>query len=277
MASNNEIESAVLKWRAERAEFLRTQQKSWLCLAALYWPKTGPNTFGSHPACDFVLPAGAPQQAGVFHFKNDALSIEPAPGVEMTCNGGPLPLGPLGDDQQEEPDFISLGRFTMVVLRRGSATLVRLWDAESPDQKAFSGLNFYPYKPEYRIQAKYFGYAPCKFVKQSDIIGEIVETKMLGYLIFKMNGKDCRLDVEDAGDGSFFIAFRDETNSKTTYAGGRYLVTEKLDGNLVTIDFNRAFNPPCAYTTFATCVLPPSENILHFPLEAGEKKYKDDH
>ncbi len=276
MAKNDPIESAVLKWREERAEFLRTQKKSWLCLAALYWPKSGSNTFGSDPACDFVLPSGAPRQAGILHFKSDQVRLEAAPGVEMNCNGGPLPYGPLRDDQQDEPDYIYFGRFVLVVLQRGSATLIRLWDAECSNQKAFSGLNFYPYKPEFRIQAKYFGYAPCKFVKQSDIIGEIVETKMIGYVTFKMSGKNCRLEVEDAGDG-LFIAFRDETNAKTTYAGGRYLVTEKPQGDLLTIDFNRAFNPPCAYTIFATCVLPPPENIIHFPLEAGEKKYKDDH
>jgi uncharacterized protein (DUF1684 family) len=276
MTTNDEYISAYTKWQQERSNFLGTQPRSWFNLAALYWLKEGDNTFGSASTCDFVLPKGAPKNVGVFRFNNELVTVEVRPGVEMTCNGGPLPTGPLRDDQQKEPDFLYLGRFILVVLKRGTSTLIRLWDTENQLQKEFTGLNFYPYDPGYRVQAKYVGYAPSKLVKQNDIIGEVVDTSMIGYVVFNLGGKEYHLDVEDGGD-SLFIAFHDTTNAKVTFAGGRYVVTPRPKNDQVVIDFNRAFNPPCAYTVYATCVLPSADNRLPVPIEVGEKKYKEDH
>jgi uncharacterized protein (DUF1684 family) len=163
------------------------------------------------------------------------------------------------------------------VLRRGHSTLVRLWDIDHPARKEFSGLNFYPYKPEYRLEARYDGYAPYKLVKQQDIIGEVHDTKMIGCVTFAWQGKEVRLDAEDAGTGGLFIAIRDETNGKTTYAGGRYLLTDRPENGKVILDFNKVYNMPCAYTVYATCGLPTPGNRLPFAIEAGEMKYKDDH
>lgn len=274
--SNNEHELAVMKWREERAERLRINERSWLVLAGLFWLKEGDNSFGSDPTCDFVLSDAAPAKAGVFHFKGGQVTVTVAPGIEMTCNSGEVPTRALLDDQQENPDFLRMGRFILVMIRRGTSTLIRVWDVDHPARAEFSGLNFYPYKPEYRIVAKYEGYAPFKIVRQKDIIGETYDNKMLGQVVFTWGGKEYRLDAEDAGDG-LFIAFRDVTNAKTTYAGGRYLLTDKPENGQVVVDFNRAYNMPCAYTMFATCGLPPAENRLPISIEAGEQKYKDDH
>ncbi len=276
MAQQN-FEAEVMQWRAARAERLRANEKSWLGLAGLYWLKEGDNTFGSDPKCDFVLPACAPKKAGVFQFKHTLVYVKAESGVEMTCNGGNLPTEALNDDQQENPHFLELGRLIMVVLKRGNATLIRLWDIENPARKEFSGLNFYPYTLEYRIEAQYDGYARYKVVKQQDIIGEVHDTKMIGRVTFAWRGKEHHLDAENAGDGGLFIAFRDQTNGKTTYAGGRYLLTNKPENGKVILDFNKAYNMPCAYTPYATCGLPTAENRLPFAIEAGEMKYKDDH
>ena len=274
--SNNEHELAVMKWREEREERLRTSERSWLVLVGLFWLKEGANSFGSDPACDFVLPPSAPQKAGAFHFKDGQVTLKLEPGVTASCNDGELPARPLLDDQQEQPDFLRMGQLILVVLKRGTSTLIRVWNVDHPARAEFSGLNFYPYKPEYRIVAKYEGYAPFKMVRQKDIIGETYDNKMLGQVVFTRDGKEYRLDAEDAGDG-LFIAFRDATNAKTTYAGGRYLLTDKPENGQVVVDFNRAYNMPCAYTMFATCGLPPAENRLPISVEAGEQKYKDDH
>jgi uncharacterized protein (DUF1684 family) len=274
--STSEHEIAVMKWREERAERLRTSDRSWLVLAGLFWLKDGLNTFGSDPACSFVLPASAPQRVGVFNFNKGLVTVTVEPDVVMTCNGGEVPSGPLRDDQQETPDFLYLGRLILVVLKRGESTLVRVWDIDHPFRAEFSGLNFFPYKPEYRLIAKYTGYAPFKVVRQKDIIGETFDNKMIGYVTFTWEGKEYRLDAEDTGDG-LFIAFRDTTNAKTTYAGGRYLLVEKPVGDQALLDFNKAYNMPCAYTLYATCGLPPMENRLQIPIEAGEQKYKDEH
>ena len=274
--TNNESEAAVMKWRQEREEHLRTDEKSWFGLAGLYWIKEGENTFGCNPTCDFVLPPDAPKKAGIFYFQEGLVTVKAEPNVKITCNGGNLPSRPLRDDQQDDPDYLYLSHFIFVVIKRGDSTLIRLWDIDHPARKAFSGLNFYPYQPEYRITAQYTGYAPYKVVKTEDIIGEVHDSQMLGYVTFEWEGKKYRLDAEDGGEG-LFIAFRDKTSAKTTYAGGRYLLTEKPQNERVVIDFNKAYNMPCAYVLFATCGLPTIDNHLPIPIEAGEKKYQEDH
>jgi uncharacterized protein (DUF1684 family) len=274
--TENEFEIDVMKWREERVERLRTSEKSWLGLAGLFWLKEGNNTFGSDRSCNFVLPSTAPKKAGVFNLKNDLVTIRPDLNVKISCNGGDLPHRPLRDDQQDEPDFLYLANLIMVVIKRGKSTLIRLWDIDHPLRKAFSGLNFFPYKPEYRITAQYTGYEPFKLVRQEDIIGETHDTKMIGTAFFEWEGKQFRLDAEDGGDG-LFIAFKDKTNLDATYAGGRYLQTEKPQNGQVVLDFNKAYNMPCAYTLYATCTLATPENRLPIAIEAGEKKFQDRH
>lgn len=274
--SNTDFEAEFMQWRMERAERLRTSEKSWLGLAGLFWLKEGENSFGSDPKCDFVLPASAPKKAGVFQFKHGLVYVRAEPGVTLTCNGRAVPSAALNDDQKDSPDFLELGHLIMVVLKRGKSTLVRLWDIDNPMRQEFSGLNFYPYNPEYRIEAKYSGYAPYKIVKQEDIIGEVHDTKMIGNVTFTWQGKEVRLEAEDGGTG-LFIAIRDQTSGKTTYPGGRYLLTDKPENGKVILDFNKAYNMPCAYTAFATCGLPTPSNRLPFAIEAGEMKYKDSH
>ncbi len=272
----NEIEADIMQWRLERVERLRTSERSWLALAGLFWPNQGNNTFGSDPNCNFVLPSGAPKKAGVFRLQYDEVYLSAEPGVRITCNGGKPPNRPLLDDQKDQPDYLRLGRFIFVVIKRGKQTLVRLWDTEHPLRKEFSGLNFYPIKLDYRFDAVYRGYAPHKRVKQQDIIGEIHDTDMIGAVSFRWQGNEYHLDAEDAGDG-LFIAFKDATNAQTTYAGGRYIQTKKPQDGKVTLDFNKAYNMPCAYTVYATCGLPTNNNRLPFAVEAGEMKYQRGH
>jgi uncharacterized protein len=276
MATIN-FEAEIQKWREERCAHMRDSEKSWFGLAGLFWLKEGNNTFGSDRSCDFILPPNAPQKAGIFKFKNGDVTIEAAPNVKITCNGGELPQQPLFDDQEDNPDFLFLDNFILVVIKRGKTTLIRLWDIDHPARKAFKGLDFYPIKPEYRIIAKYNGYAPFKVVKQEDIIGEVHNARMIGSVVFEWEGQQYSLDAEDGGDGGLFIAFKDKTNANTTYAGGRYLQTEKPQNGQVVLDFNKAYNMSCAYTLYATCALATATNRLPFMVEAGEKKYPDPH
>lgn len=274
--ATDQFEAEVMKWRAERNERFRTNEKSWLGLAGLFWLKEGDNTFGSDAGCNFVLPDSAPAQAGVLQLKGGLVYLVVEPGISLTCNGGELPAKALKDDQKDNPDFLELGRLILVVLKRGKSTLLRVWDLDHPARNAFSALNFYPYKPEYRLEAKYEGYAPFKLVRLEDIIGETNNTKMIGVVTFKLKNIEYRLEAEDGGTG-LFIAMRDLTSGKTTYPGGRYLLTEKPENGKVILDFNQAFNMPCAYTLYATCVLPSKNNYLPTPIEAGEMKYTEGH
>ena len=253
--TNSKVEADVLDWRKQREERLRTNERSWFGLAGLFWLKEGENTFGSAPTCDFVLPADAPKKAGVFTFREGNVTVAAEPNVKLTRNGNKLPTRPLQDDQQDEPDFLYLSHFILVVIKRGESTLIRLWDIEHPARKAFSGLNYFPYRSDYCFTAKYTGYAPFKAVRTEDIIGEVHDSHMIGFVTFEWEGRKYRLDAEDGGDG-LFIAFKDKTNARTTYAGGRYLITEKPQNEQVVVDFNKAYNMPCAYALFATCGLP---------------------
>lgn len=272
----NDNEAAVMQWRAERAERLRTNERSWFGLAGLFWLQPGENTFGSDKSCNFVLPPGTPKKAGVFTFMGGQVTLRAEAEVKITCNHAKLPTRALRDDQQDEPDYLYLARLIFVVIKRGDSTLIRMWDIDSAARKAFSGLNFYAYRPDYCFKATYTGYAPYKLVKTEDIIGEVHDSKMIGYVTFEWEGKKYRLDAEDGGDG-LFIAFKDKTTAKTTYAGGRYLATCMPENGAVQLDFNKAYNMPCAYALFATCGLPTRENMLPIAIEAGEKKYQDDH
>ena len=272
--SDAERKEEVLKWRGDRTNNLRTKERSWFGLAGIFWLKEGENTFGSGPSCDIVLKKDVPKKAGVFQLNNGMVLVRAEPGVEMTCNGGKLPSSPLHDDQKATPDFLYLDKYIFVVLQRGNSTLIRLWDIEHPNRKALTDLNYYPYKTDFCIEAKFVRYSPAKVVTQKDIIGIVSDTYMSGYVVFKWEGKEYRLDAEDIGDG-LFLAFRDETNNKATYSGGRYLVTEKPENNKVMIDFNKAYNPPCAYTLYATCTLPGFDNRLPIAIEAGEQKYQE--
>jgi hypothetical protein len=275
--STDEYEADVIKWREECVERLRTNERSWFGLAGLFWLQEGPNTFGSDPACDIVLPPKAPLRAGVFYFQDGLVTVTAEPRVKITHNGGKLPVRPLRDDHQDDPDFLYLSHWIFVVIKRGSSTLIRMWDIDHPARKAFSGLNFYPYKTEFRFIAEYTSYPAYKTVKTEDIIGEIHDSKMIGFATFELGGKKYRLDAEDRGDGGLFIAFRDETTARTTYAAGRFLSTEKPHNGNVVVDFNKAYNMPCAYVSFATCGLPTRENHLPILIEAGEKIYSADH
>jgi uncharacterized protein len=268
----DENEAEVLKWRQERLERLRTNERSWFGLAGLFWLKEGRNTFGSHQACDIVLPPQAPKEAGVFTLQDGMVTVAAAPGVRIAHNGGELPLRPLRDDRQDDPDYLVLSRWIFVVIKRGTSTLIRMWDREHPARKALTGLSFYPYQPAYRLIAEYSDYASFKTVRIEDMIGETHNNRMIGFVTFEWEGKKYRLDAEPEGDG-LFITFRDRTTGGTTYAGGRFLGAEKPQNGRVVVDFNKAYNMPCAYTPYATCSLPSRDNHLPIPIEAGEKKY----
>ena len=264
--------AAVMKWREDRLERLRSNEKSWFGLAGLFWLKEGENTFGSDPTCEIVLPSPAPKRAGVFNFQDSLVTVTMAPGVKLTHNGGNPPLRPLRDDQQDDPDYLYLSRWIFVVIKRGASTLIRMWDIEHPERKALTGLNFYPYGPGYRLIAEYTGYASSKVVRTEDKIGEIHDNQMIGFITFDWEGKKYRLDAEAEEDG-LFITFRDKTAGVTTYGGGRFLRTDRPQNGQVVVDFNKAYNMPCAYTPYATCSMPCQENQLPIPIEAGEKKY----
>jgi uncharacterized protein (DUF1684 family) len=215
-------ETLIQQVRQEREKNLLKAERGWLTLAGLFHLHEGENTFGSGAENDVVLPTTAPAQAGVFVLKNGAVSIQAKAGLQMLCNGGHLPAGALADDQAEAPDFLTIGKITLVAIRRGSQHYIRMWNADNPARKEFTGLRFFPVNSDLCINVEFTPYNPPLPITITDVLGNEHEVPHIGYVTFEWGGQECCLQA--IGDQkSLYFSFRDPTNGDTTYGGGREL------------------------------------------------------
>lgn len=244
------------KWRADYEASLKAPD-GWLSVAGLYWLHEGDNVVGSDPQSDVVLPAGGPQRAGILHF---------AKGKAVWDNR------PLQPDVTGHPDTVKIGDVSLTIIQRGGKTGVRLRDPNARTRREFTGCKWFPPNPAWRIQAKWVAYAQPKKIAITNILGMTDQEPSPGYAEFNVAGKTLRLEPVTEDGGLFFI-FKDATSGKTTYGAGRFLDTETPKSGELVLDFNRAYNPPCAFTAFATCPLPPRQNVLTAAIDAGEKSY----
>jgi uncharacterized protein (DUF1684 family) len=264
---------SILEERAERDRRLIANPLNWLALCGLFPLVEGENTFGSDPSNSIVLPNFPAAQTGVLTLTSGRVSLTKI-ADSVTVNGKAPEPRPLRSDQEGEPDDIQAGSITLRIIGRGGQWLVRTWDRESPAVRDFKGLHWFPVNPNFCITGSFTAYDPPLTRRTYDAIGNEHETAFSGWVDFSVDGVSCRLEAEDAGD-ELLLNFTDQTKNDTTYPGGRYLVLPKPPGSEVTLDFNRAINWPCAYTSFATCPLPPFENRLAVRIEAGEKRFHD--
>jgi uncharacterized protein len=268
-------EETILKERQEREDRFKNSERGWLGLVGLYWLRDGENKVGSAPDNDIILPAAVPGHIGVVLYNNGVATFRTARGVPVYSNGKQFTLKTLVADIHEGADFLQVGDLTLVLLDRAGRHLIRVWDRNSKLRKNFTGFNQYPVNPEYRIEARYTDYDTPRLVSIQDVLEIYHETPIQGYVTFNLQGKDYRLEAQVDEDDLMRLDFKDATNGDTTYVGGRFLVAEMPKDGKVVVDFNQAYNPPCAYTDFATCPLPPPENRLPIRIEAGEKAYRD--
>jgi uncharacterized protein (DUF1684 family) len=274
MSFEQNYENEILQFRSERENRLRNNDRSWLALAGLFWLVDGNNTFGKAATNDIQLGgSGVPDMAGVLQYRNGSISVRADENTQITCNGEPVKFKTLRFDIEENPDYLELGSLIIVAIKRGKNCLIRVWDKENPARKQFTGLKHYPVNAAYRITARFVPYDPPRVLKIRDVIGEEYDEEFPGFAVFTLGGKECRLEAEKTDDGLFFN-FYDPTNGNGSYPGGRFLVTDAPNEREVVIDFNRAYNPPCAYTDFATCPLPPSQNRLPVRIPVGEMVYR---
>ena len=258
--------------RRQRDEKTASDPLHWLNLAGLFWLEEGDNTFGSAEDNKIILPALPHSQCGAFHLSNGLVTLQPTKGVNILFNGKTAKSRPLHTDRDKTPDLMEIGTITMKIIKRGEATLLRVWDKESPAGKNFEGFKYYPIDPEYCIMAKYIPYDPPKPTKTIDMIGTEATSVFLGQVQFSWNRINCTLEAEKNGDKLLFH-FDDKTKEDSTYGGGRNLTVPIPQSHEVVLDFNLAKNWPCAYTPYATCPVTPMENRLSIRIEAGEKKY----
>jgi uncharacterized protein (DUF1684 family) len=262
----------IEQWRERREAALKADD-GWLTVVGLFWLKRGANTAGSDPANDIALPKdSAPANVGIFDLHDGVISFQAAPGVTVTVNGNAATSATLKADSSGSPDIVRLNDLSLFVIERGNRYGIRLKDKNSELRKAFTGLKYFPPREEYRVKARFVPYDPPKMIPVPNILGQVDEEPSPGYVVFMLNGHECRLDPVTEGDSLFFI-FKDLTSGKETYPPGRFLNTEMPQNGEVVLDFNQAYNPPCAFTPYATCPLPPEQNKLPIAIEAGELRY----
>jgi len=260
--------------RGRRAREARLKaDDGWLTVAGLFWLKHGDNTVGADPASDIVLPKGsAPAKVGEFDFHDGIASFQAAAGASVYIDGRPSTSGVLKPDSSGSPDVLTVNDLTLFVIERGGRYAIRLRDKNSELRKTFKGLTYYPVREDYRVRGTFVPYSPPRTIPIPNILGQVEQTPSPGYVVFTLKGRECRLDPITEGDSLFFI-FKDRTSGKETYPPGRFLNTEMPRNGEVILDFNKAYNPPCAFTPYATCPLPPEENELPIAIKAGELRY----
>ena len=262
--------AGIESWRRQMEASLRADD-GWLTLAGLFWLHEGSNSFGADPASDIVLSAGAaPQRAGVFELCDGVATLRPVEGAGVTVNDLPAGVARLRSDADGSPDRVGLGSLTLLVIQRGTRMGVRVKDTQSPARAAFGGRRWFALDETYRIQATFVPYDPPRLLSTTNILGDIGDTPSPGYALFELDGQEYRLDALPDPNGLAFY-FCDTTNANTTYPAGRYLKSAPPQDGVVTLDFNRAYSPPCAFTTYATCTLPPPQNRLPVSIKAGEQ------
>jgi len=268
---------AVQKWRQAREERLKADT-GWLTLAGLFWLKDGPNTVGADPSSDVVLPgdSGA-SRAGVIVFDGSQAAFSVAAGVRAKMGGRTLerPRVILRSDASSRPDVVELGPVSFYVIQRGDRYGVRVKDKNAAARRDFVGLSWYDVKESYRVEARWVSYPQPRPLQVPNILGETAAMPSPGYAEFEIGGKTVRLDgvLEDPTSEELFFIMRDQTSGKETYGAGRFLYSDLPKQGRVVLDFNKAYNPPCAFTPYATCPLPPKQNWLPVAVEAGEKAY----
>ena len=253
----------IRAWHERRISNLK-RDYGWLTLVALDWIKEGANEI---------------PKLGSVTLDEGKVTFRIAQGVVASVMGKPFSGGVLRTDHDEGgPDTVTIGSRAFIIIKRGDRFAVRIWDKESRHRKEFTGIERYPVSAKWRIEAQWLPYDPPKKIKVPSIIPEYLEEYPVpGVALLTIDAKQYRLEpVLEEPNGDYFFIFGDKTNGKETYGGGRYLYAKPAKDGKVIIDFNKAYNPPCAFTEYATCPLPPPGNRLPISVNAGEKNYEHD-
>jgi uncharacterized protein len=272
-AADPAYRAGIEKWRQQREARLKAED-GWLAVAGLFWLQEGENRFGSGPDNAIVLPAGAaPALAGTFELRQGRVRVRVEPGVTLTAAGQPVTAMALRSDDPGPPDVLRLGRLTLQVIVRGGTYGIRMKDPESETRRTFAGLQWFPIRDDLRFEARFVPWAAPRTIAIPNILGQVNDLPSPGYAEFTLAGRKLRLEpvIEEPGAEELFFIFSDQTAGKQTYPAGRFLYAAMPKDGRVVLDFNKAYSPPCAFTAFATCPLPPPQNRLPVRIEAGEK------
>ena len=274
----------LLAWRAQRATNLQAPE-GWLSLVALGWLKEGDNSFGTAEDNRVQIAGKAPAHIAVVRLEKGTLRLLPPPDgfpKDLLLDGQPAREQALAADDREKPSKLTIGTLTIIVIHRDEQFALRVKDLDAGTRTGFHGLRWYEPNAAYRVHARWIPYVPPKVLDVPTILGTATHMPAPGVAEFKLDGKTLQLEpvLEDPKATNLFFILRDTTSTTTTYGAGRFLYSELPDHGVdqpgeVWLDFNRLVNPPCAFTAYATCPLPPPQNRLSVPIPAGEKRYHD--
>jgi uncharacterized protein (DUF1684 family) len=266
----------VNEWHKKRISRLK-EETGWLNLVGLFWLKDGENKFGSGKDNDIIFPSG-PEHIGSLFLKDSTVTIKVLPGVSVLNNNQPVNEMILKDDHTEDPTILALGSLRWYIIKRVKGYAIRLRDLNAELLKTFRDIERFPVNVDWRIEARFEKFDPPKKITIPDIVGTSEEENSPGVVVFTKDNQTYRMDALDAGGNRIWFIFADETSGNETYGAGRFLYTDKPDSNgIVILDFNQAYNPPCVFTRFATCPLPPKDNYLKLRITAGEKMWGEHH
>ena len=263
----------IEKWRGEREANLK-KETGWLTVAGLFWLKEGVNSVGAGEKFDVRLTDNFKQgKFGEIEFRDGKVVLRVQGGVEAQKDGKIISTIDLVSDEKGKPTEIRTGTQTFYLIKREERFGIRLKDSNSEGRRNFKGQHWFPVDESSKVTARLEAFPEPKEVMIPNVLGGNFKMKSPGILKFSLKGREYSLQPVDEGDGTLFIIFRDKSSQKETYKSGRFLYADKPVNGEAVLDFNKAENPPCAFTSFATCPLPPPQNNLEVEIPAGEKRY----
>lgn len=285
-ATGAEYAQHIEQWRHRRVERL-TAPDGWLSLIGLEWLKTGPNRIGSAADNDIVLKAG-PAHLGVITLDDHGgMHLQLAANSGARVDGKHVDAAELTDDMHvrgdASPTLVRFGNASFYVIDRNGRKGLRVKDADAATRQHFVGIDYFPIDPSWHIEAEWLPFSPSHTLEMGNVLGTIDKVDVPGKAVFHRDGHTYELlPYQEEPGGALFFVMADRTSGKQTYGAARFLYAALPAGGVtrpgkVILDFNEAYNPPCAFTAFATCPLAPPENRLDLSVTAGEKKYAGGH
>lgn len=257
-------------WRKTLDVQLRAPD-GWLTVAGLTWLQAGENSIGSAEDNAITLPADTPPHVGVITLNGDEITLQITTDEPIIIDGEPATSATLRHDHAERgATLVTICDVTIHIIKRGDLYGVRMRDPNSETRRNFTGRQWFEVDPAYRVTGKFHPHNETKSVEVETSNGSVTRLNSLGVVTFELNGAQQQLIAFESAPEELWFIFRDGTSGGSTYGSGRFLMAT-IKNELVDLDFNRSHSPPCAFTAYATCPLPPKENRLPFPVSVGEK------
>ena len=262
----------VDQWRAKHEADYR---REYVPLAGLFFLKPGANVAGSAASSVVKLPPRAPREIGRFLYRNGRVVFEPSSGAPVALQGRPVasPVA-LRSDERDPPDELAIGDVALWVHESGERRAIRMRDPQGEVARSFAGFNWFPIDPGYRVAGTFIKDVAPREIKVPNLSGDQETYTTEGVVELTVNGETVRMRPMTTRPGRLFFVFRDGTSGGETYEAARFLYSDlRPDGSAV-VDFNEAYNPPCAFNPYTTCPLPLPENRLKVRILAGERAYR---